>query len=90
MPQIVLGGEGEFLEIGMLFQIGGVDAGRIELFLVVRDTFVGLIKGLFQALKLQRSERIAGRRNTPSENLWLGGAVGGMIVANLIFFWTAL
>jgi hypothetical protein len=24
------------------------------------------------------------------ENFWLGGAVGGMIVANLLFFWNVL
>ncbi len=41
-------------------------------------------------LLLGNNARLAGRKNTPSENLWLGGAVGGMIVANLIFFWTSL
>jgi Mn2+/Fe2+ NRAMP family transporter len=41
-------------------------------------------------LLLGNNERVAGRKNTQSENLWLGGAVGGMILANLIFFWTAL
>ncbi len=41
-------------------------------------------------LLLGNNARLAGRKNTPSENLWLGGAVGGMIVANAIFFWTAL
>lgn len=40
-------------------------------------------------LLLGNNERLAGRKNTTSENLWLGGAVGGMIIANLIFFWTA-
>jgi len=38
-------------------------------------------------LLLGNNARIAGRRNTRSENLWLGGAVAGMIVANLVFFW---
>ena len=32
--------------------------------------------------------RVSGRRNTASENFWLGGAIAGMIVANLVFFWT--
>ena len=31
-----------------------------------------------------------GGKNTNSENLWLGGAVAGMIVANAVLFWTAL
>jgi len=41
-------------------------------------------------LLLGNNARLAGRKNTVSENLWLGGAVGGMIVANVVFFWTAL
>ena len=31
---------------------------------------------------------LTGRRNTTSENFLLGGAIAGMIVANLVFFWT--
>jgi Mn2+/Fe2+ NRAMP family transporter len=41
-------------------------------------------------LLLGNNPRLAGRRNTTSENLWLGGAVAGMVVANIVFFWTAL
>lgn len=41
-------------------------------------------------LLLGNNARLSGRRNTTSENVWLGGAVAGMIVANIVFFWTAL
>ncbi len=41
-------------------------------------------------LLLGNNARLAGRKNTNSENLWLGGAVAGMIVANAVLFWTAL
>jgi len=41
-------------------------------------------------LLLGNNAHLAGRRNTPSENIWLGGAVGGMIIANIVFFWMAL
>ena len=41
-------------------------------------------------LLLGNNARLGGRRNTTSENVWLGGAVAGMIVANLVFFWAAL
>jgi Mn2+/Fe2+ NRAMP family transporter len=37
---------------------------------------------------LGSNPRLTGRRNTTSENFWLGGAIAGMIVANLVFFWT--
>jgi Mn2+/Fe2+ NRAMP family transporter len=37
---------------------------------------------------LGNNPRLTGRRNTTSENFWLGGAIAGMIVANLVFFWT--
>ncbi len=37
---------------------------------------------------LGNDPRLTGRRNTTSENFWLGGAVAAMIVANLVFFWT--
>ena len=39
---------------------------------------------------LGNDPRISGRKNTQSENMWLGGAVAGMVIANLVFFWTAL
>jgi len=41
-------------------------------------------------LLLGNNPRLAGRPNTTSENIWLGGAVAGMVVANIVFFWTAL
>lgn len=41
-------------------------------------------------LLLGNNARVAGRKNTTSENVWLGGAVAGMIVANIVFFWTTL
>jgi Mn2+/Fe2+ NRAMP family transporter len=37
---------------------------------------------------LGNNPRLTGRRNTTSENFWLGGAVAAMIIANLVFFWT--
>jgi len=37
---------------------------------------------------LGNNPRLTGRRNTMFENLWLGGAVAGMIVANLVLVWT--
>lgn len=37
---------------------------------------------------LGNNPRLTGRRNTTSENFWLGGAIAGMVVANLVFFWT--
>jgi hypothetical protein len=37
---------------------------------------------------LGNNPRLTGRRNTTSENFWLGGAIAGMIIANLVFFWT--
>ena len=40
-------------------------------------------------LLLGNNGSIAGRKNTASENLWLGGAVGAMILANLVFIWTS-
>ena len=36
LPQILFGGERKFGEIGKLFQVGGMHAGGVELFLVVR------------------------------------------------------
>jgi Mn2+/Fe2+ NRAMP family transporter len=37
---------------------------------------------------LGNNPRLTGRRNTTFENFWLGSAVAGMVVANLVFFWT--
>jgi Mn2+/Fe2+ NRAMP family transporter len=41
-------------------------------------------------LLLGNNPQLGGRRNTVSENVWLGGAVLAMIAANVVFFWTAL
>ncbi len=45
---------------------------------------------LYIILKLSNDRRVLRTVNTRWENFWLGGAVGGMIVANLIFFWNEL
>jgi Mn2+/Fe2+ NRAMP family transporter len=39
-------------------------------------------------LMLGNNPQVGGRKNTLSENVWLGGAVAGMVVANIVFFWT--
>jgi Mn2+/Fe2+ NRAMP family transporter len=39
-------------------------------------------------LLLGNNAGLSGRKNTGFENVWLGGAVVGMVVANIIFFWT--
>ncbi len=41
---------------------------------------------LFFILRLSNDRRVLRTVNTRWENFWLGGAVGGMLVANLIFF----
>jgi len=41
---------------------------------------------LFFILWISNDRRIMRRTNTRSENFWLGGAVGGMVLANVIFF----
>jgi len=41
---------------------------------------------LFFILWISNDRRIMQRTNTRSENFWLGGAVGGMVLANMIFF----
>jgi Mn2+/Fe2+ NRAMP family transporter len=38
-------------------------------------------------LLLGNNSQISGRRNTPFENFWLGGAVGAMMIADIIFVW---
>lgn len=45
---------------------------------------------LFFILKLSNDRRVLRTVNSRWENFWLGSAVGGMLVTNLIFFWTAL
>jgi len=45
---------------------------------------------LFFILWIANDRRIMRTANSKWENFWLGGAVGGMLVANLIFLWTEL
>lgn len=45
---------------------------------------------LFVILWIANDRRIMQTPNTTWENFWLGGAVGGMFVANLIFFWAEI
>jgi Mn2+/Fe2+ NRAMP family transporter len=45
---------------------------------------------LFFILKLSNDRRVLRTVNTRWENFWLGSAVGGMLVTNLIFFWTEI
>jgi Mn2+/Fe2+ NRAMP family transporter len=45
---------------------------------------------LFFILRLSNDRRVMHTVNTRWENFWLGGAVGGMLVANVIFFWSEL
>lgn len=45
---------------------------------------------LFFILWISNDRRIMRTTNTRWQNFWLGGAVGGMLVANAIFFWTEL
>lgn len=42
---------------------------------------------LFFILWLANDRRVMQTTNTMWENFWLGGAVGGMIAANIVFFW---
>lgn len=45
---------------------------------------------LFFILWLSNDRRIMKTTNTRWDNFWLGGAVGGMIVANVVFLWTGV
>jgi Mn2+/Fe2+ NRAMP family transporter len=40
-------------------------------------------------LWISNDRRIMRTTNTRWQNFWLGGAIGGMVIANAIFFWTA-
>jgi Mn2+/Fe2+ NRAMP family transporter len=51
---------------------------------------VFIVPILFYILRLSNDRRVMHTVNSRWENFWLGGAVGGMLVANLIFFWTGL
>jgi hypothetical protein len=41
---------------------------------------------LFFIICISNDRRIMKNTNTVWQNFWLGGAVGGMLVANVIFF----
>ena len=58
LPQVLLGGERKFGEIGKLFQVGGMHARRVELFLVMRHLVVSLMQRRLQAIELQGGERV--------------------------------
>lgn len=45
---------------------------------------------LWYILRLANNRRIVQSANTTWQNFWLGGAIGGMIAANGIFFWSLL
>jgi Mn2+/Fe2+ NRAMP family transporter len=45
---------------------------------------------LFFILWIANDRRIMRTANTKWENFWIGGAVGGMLVANLIFMWSEI
>jgi Mn2+/Fe2+ NRAMP family transporter len=75
--------------VATIIDFGGINTVTVLYWSQVIAGFL-VVPVLGFILLLGNNERIAGRRNTSSENLWLGGAVGGMIVANLVFFWTSL
>jgi hypothetical protein len=45
---------------------------------------------LFFILWIANDRRIMKTTNSRWDNFWLGGAVGGMLAANLVFFWSLL
>lgn len=45
---------------------------------------------LFFILWISNDRRVMTTTNTMWENFWIGGAVGGMFAANVVFFWTQL
>lgn len=69
-----------------------IDFGNINPVTVLywSQVFAGflVVPVLIFIVMLGNNPRLTGRRNTTSENFWLGGAIAGMIVANLVFFWT--
>jgi Mn2+/Fe2+ NRAMP family transporter len=69
-----------------------IDFGNINTVTVLywSQVFAGflVVPVLAFIVLLGNNPRLTGRRNTTSENFWLGGAIAGMIVANLVFFWT--
>ena len=69
-----------------------VDFGNLNTVTVLywSQVFAGflVVPVLAFIVMLGNNPRLTGRRNTTFENLWLGGAVAAMVVANLVFFWT--
>ncbi len=45
---------------------------------------------LWHILRLTNDKTIVGEPNSWFQNFWLGGAIGGSVVANLIFLWSVL
>ena len=45
---------------------------------------------LWNILRLTNDRSIVGEPNSWFQNFWLGGAIGGSVVANLIFLWSVL
>ena len=61
VAQIGLHREGKFAKIGGLPEVGGMHAGRVESFFVMRDVVVGMRECPGEALGLQRGYLVAGR-----------------------------
>jgi len=51
---------------------------------------VVLIPILWNILRLTNDKTVVSRPNSAFENFWLGGAIGGSVVANGIFIWSLL
>lgn len=45
---------------------------------------------LWNILRLTNDKSVVGEPNSWFQNFWLGGAIGGSVVANLIFLWSVL
>lgn len=60
--------------------------------LYVSQVMAGLfiVPILFFILWISNDRRVMRSVNTKWDNFWLGGAVGGMIIANVVFFWVQL
>ena len=43
---------------------------------------------LWNILRLTNDRSVVGEPNSPFQNFWLGGAIGGSLVANVIFLWS--
>jgi hypothetical protein len=45
---------------------------------------------LWYILRLANDKSLMETPNTVFQNFWLGGAIGGTIAANVVFFWTLI